>query len=208
MKNIERGNRLKHCRTMLNKTLKELGAAHQVSTGSLSNWESGVSAITEKNIHKIISLLGAEGLICSTEWLLEGTGDAPYLYTSSLSQKDTPEDAFDLTSQFLFIKEIEAFKKAHPKMLITLVRDDSMLPFLKVGDHVGGPVVKKDEYKRLEGNLCIVEVTEGEFLIRQFFLKEKILLLSSNAQTSNNFLLLDKEPLTVAPVTYMRRFWN
>lgn len=208
MKDIEKGNRLKLCRTMLNKTLKELGAAHQVSTGSLSNWESGVSAITEKNVHKIISLLGEEGLICSKDWLLEGTGEPPYLYTSSPPQKETTEDTFDLTAQFLFFKEIETFKKNHPHMLLTLVRDDSMLPFLKTGDHVGGPVVKKADYKRLEGSLCIVEVNEGEFFIRQFFIKEQILLLSSNTQTNNNFMLLDREPLRVAPVTFMRRFWN
>lgn len=208
MKNIERGNRLKDCRTTLNKTLKELGAAHQVSTGSLSNWESGVSAITEKNVHKIISLLGEEGLICSKEWLLEGTGEAPYLYATPSPQKDIPADPFDLTAQFLFVKEIESFKKMHPKMLITLVRDDSMWPFLKAGDHVGGPILKKADYKRLEGSVCIVEINEGEFLIRQFFLKEQILLLSSNPQAQNHFMLLDKDPLTIAPVTFMRRFWD
>ncbi len=87
MKNIERGQRLKHCRTMLKKTLKELGTAHQVSIGSISHWESGSSPISEKNVHKIIGFLAAEGLICSKEWLLEGTGDEPYLYTSSSHEK-------------------------------------------------------------------------------------------------------------------------
>jgi len=205
MKNIERGSRLKQCRTMLGKTLMELGAAHQVSIGSLSNWESGSSPITEKNIHKIISLLAAEGLICSKDWLLEGMGNAPYLY-SPLLREDKKEESFDLTGQFLFFKEIEDFKKAHPQMLITLVRDDSMLPFLRIGDYVGGSIIAKTDYGKEQGNICIVEIKEGEFLIRQLFVRDKILLLSMMPGSENNFLLLEEEPLNVAPLTFMRRF--
>src|SRR5687768_14783156 len=105
MKHIERGNRLKFCRGMLQKTLKDLGATHQVSVGSLSNWESGTSSITEKNVYKIISLLAEEGLICSKEWLLEGTGEAPYLYSSPIPQDENKkEESFDLTPQFIFFK--------------------------------------------------------------------------------------------------------
>lgn len=87
MKNNERGSRLKHCRTMLGKTLMELGVANQVSIGSLSNWESGSSPITEKNIHKIISLLAAEGLICSKEWLLDGMGMGHIYITLRCTEK-------------------------------------------------------------------------------------------------------------------------
>ncbi len=208
MINVERGNRLKHCRTMLKKTLKELGNAHQVSIGSLSSWESGASPITEKNIHKIISMLAAEGLICSKEWLLEGRGETPYLYSSQVKEGEKGDESFDLTDQFLFFKEIESFKKLHPEMLITLVRDDSMAPFLKTGDYVGGPVLSKNEYEREQGNICIVETEEGEFLIRQFFVrdKDKILLLPKNPDLEHNFLLLEEEPLKIAPVTFMRRF--
>ena len=109
MKQIDRGNRLKLCRSMLKKTLKELGSTYQVSIGSLSNWESGSSPISEKNVDKIISFLAAEGLICSKEWLLEGTGDTPYLYTPLQSHKGKKEEPFDLTPQFLFFKEISQF---------------------------------------------------------------------------------------------------
>lgn len=206
VKNIERGNRLKHCRTMLQKTLMELGAAHQISIGSLSNWESGVSSISEKNVHKIISLLAAEGLICSKEWLLEGRGDDPYLYTSPPFLEDKKEEFFDLTGQFLFFKEIEAFKKVHQEMLITLVRDDSMLPFLRVGDYVGGSVLPKADYASQQGNICIVEIEEGEFLVRQFYVKDKVFLLSATSGSEKNISILDKEPINVAPITFMRRF--
>lgn len=207
MINVERGNRLKHCRGMLKKTLKELGNAHQVSIGSLSSWESGSSPISEKNIHKIISMLAAEGLICSKEWLLEGRGEAPYLYSSHVKEGEK-KPSFDLTDQFLFFKEIESFKKAHPNLLITLVRDDSMQPFLKVGDYVGGHILSKNEYEKVQGDICIVETKEGEFLIRQFFIrdKNKILLISKSPDIENNFLLLEEEPLKIAPVTFMRRF--
>jgi len=204
---MERGNRLKHCRTMLKKTLKELGVAHQVSIGSLSNWESGASPITEKNVHKIIGLLAAEGLICSKDWLLEGRGEAPYLYTSSTRDAGQKDESFDLTGQFLFFKEIESFKKEHPDMLITLVRDESMLPFLRIGDYVGGPILAKADYAKEQGNICIIEMKEGEFLIRQLFIRDhKILLLAKSPDAENNFLLLDKEPLRIAPLTFMRRF--
>jgi len=207
MINVERGNRLKQCRAMLKKTLKELGNAHQVSIGSLSSWESGSSLITEKNIHKIISMLATEGLICSKEWLLEGRGEAPYLYSTQV-KKGEKKPSFDLTDQFLFFKEIESFKKLHPEMLITLVKDDSMLPFLKTGDYVGGHVLSKNEYEREQGNICIVETEKGEYLIRQFFIRDqdKILLLPKNPSPEHNFLLLEEEPLKIAPVTFMRRF--
>src|SRR5476649_2339998 len=95
MKNTESGNRLKHCRTLLKKTLQELGTAHQISVGSLSNWESGVSPISEKNVHKIISLLATEGLICTKEWLLKATGDTPYLYTTPKLNEDKKDESFD-----------------------------------------------------------------------------------------------------------------
>jgi SOS-response transcriptional repressor LexA len=207
MINVERGNRLKQCRAMLKKTLKELGNAHQVSIGSLSSWESGSSPINEKNIHKIISMLATEGLICSKEWLLEGRGEAPYLYSTQVKEGEK-KPSFDLTDQFLFFKEIESFKKLHPEMLITLVKDDSMLPFLKTGDYVGGHVLSKNEYEREQGNICIVETEKGEYLIRQLFIRDqdKILLLPKNPSPEHNFLLLEQEPLKIAPVTFMRRF--
>ncbi len=209
MKNVERGQRLKICRTMLKKTLKELGSTHQVSIGSLSNWESGSSPISEKNVHKIIGLLATEGLICPKEWLLEGTGESPYLYVSSPHSQEKKDSSFNLTTQFLFFKEIESFKKVHPDMLITLVREDSMMPFLRVGDYVGGPILPKTAYKKEQGNICIVEVNEGDVLIRQFFMRDnKILLLSQYPTVENNFLLLEADPLKVAPLTFMRRFWE
>ncbi|MBA3813514.1 MAG: helix-turn-helix transcriptional regulator [Alphaproteobacteria bacterium] len=206
MENIERGNRLKACRAMLNKTLKELGTAHHISIGSLSNWESGASPISEKNVHKIISLLAAEGLICSKEWLLEGMGEAPYIYISKSYSPDQKDSSFNLTSQFLFFKEIESFKKSHPDMLIALVRDDSMLPFLRVGDYVGGAELSKADYINEQGNICIIEIREGEFLVRQLFVREKILLVSTTPGIENNFLLLEEEPLRIARLTFMRRF--
>lgn len=203
--NIERGNRLKFCRTMLKKTLKELGAAHHISIGSLSNWELGSSPISEKNVHKIITLLAAEGLVCSKDWLLEGKGDAPYIYASLSHNEAKQDESFNLTTQFFFFKEIESFKKIHPDMLVTLVRDNSMGPFLRVGDYVGGPTLPKAAYEKEQGNICIIEVTEGNFLVRQFFIRGKILLLSTHPSTENNFLLLNEEPLRIAPVTFMRR---
>ena len=203
--NIDRGNRLKLCRTMLKKTLKELGTPHHISIGSLSNWESGSSPISEKNVHKIISILAAEGLICSKEWLLEGVGDTPYIYASSQHLEDKKVESFNLTTQFFFFKEIEAFKKVHSDMLVTIVRDDAMHPFLRVGDYVGGATLSKADYEKEQGNICIIELTEGNFLVRQFYIREKILLLSSNPNGDNNFLLLNEEPLKIAPLTFMRR---
>lgn len=207
MKHIERGLRLKLCRSMLKKTLKELGATSQVSIGSLSNWESGSSTISEKNVDKILNFLAAEGLICSKEWLLEGTGEAPYLYASALSNEEKNRETFDLTDQFLFFKEIETFKRGHPEMVIMLVRDEAMLPFLRIGDYVGGAIIPRSDYAKEQGTVCIVEVKKEEFLIRQFYTQgEKILLLSHHTSAENNFLLLECAPLTVAPVTFMRRF--
>lgn len=206
MEATERSSRLKLCRTMLKKTLKELGTTHQISIGSLSNWESGASPISEKNVHKILSLLAAEGLVCSKEWLLTGTGETPYLYTPQPHIENQKDNSFSVTHQILFFKEIESFKKINPDMLITLVRDDSMLPFLKIGDYVGGPALPKSDYAKAQGSICIIEVKEGEFLVRQLFLKEKILLLSTAPDAKNNFLLLEEEPLKIAPLVFMRRF--
>ena len=202
---IERGKRLKLCRTMLKKTLKELGLKHYVSIGALSNWESGSSPITEKNVHKIMNFLAAEGLIASKEWLLEGIGNPPYMYTSQEEKRDS-NPSFDLTTQFLFFKEIESFKKTHPEMLVALVRDDGMAPFLRVGDYVGGPVLSKADYAREKGRICIVEITKGEVLVRQLFLQgDKLLLLCTNPSGEHNFLLLEEDPLSVASLTFMRR---
>ncbi len=110
--------------------------------------------------------------------------------------EDKKDEFFDLTSQFLFFKEIESFKKGHPEMLITLIRDDSMPPFFKVGDYVGGPILEKSAYGREQGNICIVEIEQGEIVIRQFFVREenKILLLPKNSEAGHNFILLEKEP--------------
>lgn len=202
---IERGKRLKLCRGILKKTLKELRDTHQVSIGALSNWESGTSPITEKNVHKIMSFLAAEGLIASKEWLLEGQGDLPYVYTP---QEDvgSSKPAFDLTSHFLFFKEIDSFKKNHPEMLVTVVRDDGMAPFLRVGDYVGGPILSKSDYANENGRICILEIQTGEFIIRQLFLQgDKIFLLCVNPKGEQDFLFLEEAPLSVAPLTFMRR---
>lgn len=204
---MNRAIRLKQCRAMLKKTLKELGQAHQISIGALSNWESGASPISEKNVHKIISLLAIEGLICTKEWLLEGTGDTPYLLSPSASFEVKKDESFDITNQFLIYKEIESFKNAHPEMLLTLMRDETMLPFLRIGDYVGGPIMSPEAYPKESGNICIVETEKNQFLVRQFFLqKDTILLLTTNQNAETPLLLLDCDPLSVAPVTFMRRF--
>lgn len=204
---MNRANRLKQCRGMLKKTLKELGQAHQISIGALSNWESGASPISEKNVHKIISLLATEGLICTKEWLLEGTGEPPYLLSSSCAFEARNDESFDITSQFLIYKEIESFKKTHPEMLLTLVRDEGMSPFLRIGDYVGGPIISREAYPKESGNICIVETEKNQFLVRQFVLqKGHIFLLSMNQGTEVPLLFLEHEPLCVAPMTFMRRY--
>lgn len=92
-------------------------------------------------------------------------------------------------------------------MLLTLIRDESMSPFLRIGDYVGGPIIFPEAYLKENGNICIVETEKNQFLVRQFFLqKGLIFLLSMNQNAENNLFLLEHEPLSVAPITFMRRF--
>ena len=126
-----------------------------------------------KGAKRIVESLRTKGIYCSEEWLRDGKGLSPRsLGDPSLSQlsdllinSSASLSAFEKNMNLA--TEISTFTTLNQESIVTLVKDDDMLPFYKKGDYVGGiKFVGSDLYKALNKR-CIIEFLDGETTVRQ-----------------------------------------
>lgn len=204
----ERGRRLKTCRVLLNKTLQELAHTHNISYSTLSSWERGAIAISEKNIEKIISILNSEGLHCSKEWILEEKGKPPHKYGETIlfqAKNSNSSSVSDISPQLAIFNEIEFFKRNNKGCLVKIVDDDSMHPHYKAGDYIGGLELPVELYHKLNGELCIVDLKDKHMIRRVLIKPPEVILISSNMTDYPEFRVLNLANVKLYPIVFHRR---
>ncbi len=75
---VARGQRLKLLRELADLTRDQLAALAKVSSASMSYWENAThSGLSHKGAERIVAAVSKQGITCSVEWLLLGSGSGP-----------------------------------------------------------------------------------------------------------------------------------
>lgn len=171
------------------------------SAATLQAWEDGRYPVPRKSMLKYIQTLFDCGLVTSPEWFINGEGLPPRpsnkLSLDVIAEKDA------------ILREINFFETENKNPIITVITDDSMLPFFAAGDYVGGKLVPVDYADRYLGTFCIIQLASGETLVRKLrpgSEEGKYNLICTNLDTAAApSFLLNCEVLQLAQVIWHRK---
>jgi transcriptional regulator with XRE-family HTH domain len=153
------GMRLRLARNMANLSRNQLAAKAEVAPNSVTSWEHGKNpgSMSQRNMKKIIDALQTSGVSISENWLKDGIGQVPQ---TSKANKITSVAKMSGASPFEMLssinKEIELFTVLNNNSVIIQIKNNTMDPFFKIGDWVGGIW---QESNTVENNqLCIIHL--------------------------------------------------
>lgn len=188
----EVGLRFKSVRSLVPLNRKDFCDKHGLNRFTVQSWEIGRNFSRSKNIAVFCDALAKEGIFCTTEWLLNGVGDAPAkLNTRKTMSVPVATRAREVKRQqaseeeVRIQAEIEFFKNNQPESVETVVAqvaDNLMEPYHSQGDFVGGPLVKGDEIRSLVGKICLIALDSETFVVRRL------------RTEGNRFLLVPEDP--------------
>lgn len=212
------GERLRRARVLAGLTTRrEFEKKHHISANTLQGWEQGKNPLSEKGAKRVVEAFNREGLICTPEWLLHGTGMPPRPYEMLRVGVNSPEvdlnsdiDKLNLREEESIYKETQLFKEQYPGAIVIAVSDDSMLPYFKEGDYVGGVQVAANDIEKFINELCILELESNLILPRllQHGSREGHLYTAScmNPTCKTAPLnLIDVKVICAAPIVWHRR---
>lgn len=176
--NLEQiAGRIRSARGFVRMTRKEFCEKHGFNLHTLFSWEAGKYLVRRPSLEKFCKALASEGVFCSAEWLLEGTGEGPTRISAQKNiaePKDGPrpnraQDASEEEKRIhAEIRTFQAgYKKAKQEAVVIQVADSAMSPSYESGDYVGGRLLKGDALKALLGKICIVEIGLQNFVVRR-----------------------------------------
>lgn len=165
----ERGKRLRLARNMAGLTREELEQKYGISASTIQSWEAAkAGGLTEKGANRAISVFRQEGISCTIDWLLDGIGSPPQASGAHFHGMREDQPVYSCIPDDQAIQqELGKFRILHAEVLELVVADDAMLPYYRLGDHVIGKPKRGDDIQSLVGSDCIVEMAEGEVLLRR-----------------------------------------
>ncbi len=198
-----RGLRVRKLRDSLHLSRPQLAKLAKCGESSLQFWEDGKgSGITEKSAKVLIDFFNQSGLICSSEWLLDGIGPEPVL-ASTLSEKANAAPTSSLKD------EIQAFHHWHADAITLLIVDDVMTPFYQPRDYVAGKKKYGKAIELLINQHCIVEIENHQTLcrvVKPSSKKEHFTLIGTNPYASSETVCwVDVKVISAAKVIWIRR---
>ncbi len=122
----EKKKRLKRARTLSGLTREQLSTTSGVNIHTLIGWECGrFGGISRNGAEKISKGLELEGVLCSIEWLLYGTGDDPNVKISYQKIKNEIEydNVLAKLSNTAILNEILFFRKLYRDSTDMIVSD-------------------------------------------------------------------------------------
>lgn len=167
------GERLKRARILSGiSTRREFEKKHSISANTLQGWEQGKNPLSQKGAKRVVEAFKEEGLICSVDWLMHGTGMPPRPYemlSTGISEKgktDTSIATLNLREEEAIYQETQLFKDQNPNSIVISVVDDSLEPYYSIGDYIGGIKVYGEEVNLFLGSPCIIELQEQDIVSR------------------------------------------
>lgn len=153
-----KAKRVKQARCMATLTRGDLEKKYDIPENTLRCWENYLpnrKGITEEGVIRFINALEAEGVKCSANWLLHGTGKEPELI-SKQPFFGSSDDAIWEQEEALH-REIEFFTNNHRNAVVLPVIDNKMEPWASAGDYVGAVLKTEFELTDYIGKFCLVD---------------------------------------------------
>lgn len=214
------GDRLRRARILAGiATRREFEKKYHLSANTLQGWEQGKNPLSKKGAKRIIEALKIEGLICSLEWLMHGTGVPPRPFEVNNNTFVTETDLEVFFSKMNFqeeqaiYQELQTFKSNNPNSIIITISDDAMEPQFHVGDYVGGiRLLKTEDIQAYLGQPCIVELADHTILPRYIHAdngSDTHTLSCTNFQSKCAPLnIFNAKIISAAPILWHRRKLN
>ena len=211
-----RARRLKMIRLLGGFTQKEFSDKFKININTLQAWESEKTTLTSKGAVKVVDALDNTDLICTVEWLLEGAGGSVTTKTLLINSNDETLNApppleNNWNTENNLQQEITTFKQLSADCFVTLIADDSMEPFYKVGDYVGGIFVDKRHYDKYINENCIIVYNKNNY-IRKLYKNHKTgnySISSTNPKTCiADPVLFNIKIDKLAPIIWHRKLIN
>ncbi|HVV68871.1 MAG TPA: helix-turn-helix transcriptional regulator [Gammaproteobacteria bacterium] len=205
-----RGERLEILRKMAGLTRKAFEDKYGISANTIQSWESAkAGGLTERGAQRIIPLLQREGIYCTIDWLLYGSGSHPQLANPHFFEVNETPAKYHLSEDMVIMKELLAFKKLNENSIDFEVNDDGLAPHYKPGDYVAGISRSKEAISALIGMDCIVQIGNNEMLLRRIkgsqFPGYYELMCTNPTTIVAKPMLYEQELLCAAPVIWHRR---
>jgi hypothetical protein len=176
---------------------------------TLEAWERGKNPLTPKGAKRLVDVLREVGIYCSEEWLREGVGISPRPLKELSDDFDVnPPQSFNVLGDNLKIaREISTFIALNEEAIVTIIRDDAMLPFYKEGDYVGGIKASGPSLKNAMNKKCILELPSGKTVVRELHKgidSNHFTLAAINLNTKAPMTEHNVELLSAAPIVWHR----
>jgi transcriptional regulator with XRE-family HTH domain len=199
-----RGYRIKQARNLTNLSRKEFCDNTDINLHTLIGWECGRhSGLTSSGATKIVSRLAKLGVSCNTCWLLSNTGTPPIIqdiYTKSKSVNFSESENIHI--------ELSTFISHYKNVAHVIIPDDHLKPAYLKGDLVAGISVFGDAISGTIGQICIVQLKNGELLVRKVLPgKQKNLfnLIHLTLEVDSFKIINDAQLNFSAPILWCRR---
>ena len=199
-----RAERVSFARQLSGLERKEFHAKHNIPVNTLRSWESPSidrNGITTKGAKRLSECLYNEGIICSVEWLLYGTGNQPKV----ISILDT--DSGYCSDEESIIKEANFFKKLNKNSLVQTITDNYMLPFYAKNDLVGGISVDSNTSLPKPGYNYILTLHDSTIIRKVFFDCDtgETIAISTNPQKPASKVIKPEQISGFAEIIWHRR---
>ncbi len=208
------GDRLRRARLLAGlNTRREFEYKHHISSNTLQGWEQNKNPLSTKGARRIIEALKKEGLLCSVEWLLHGSGLPPRPFEMINAGVNVSflenHSQLNLREEEAIYQESQIFKGQKSNTIILNITDDAMEPYYALGDYIGGVQIDNSEIPQFLGRECIVELENNLILPRilQAGSHPNVYNLScTNPKTTASLLnFYNAKVISAAPIVWHRR---
>lgn len=179
---------------------------------TLEAWERGKNPLTLKGAKRLVDILRDAGIYCSEEWLTEGKGLSPRPFQEMTEEfrLKSNDSLGSLGKNLKIAREISTFITLNEGALVTIIRDDAMLPFFVEGDYVGGIKKSGTALSEAINRKCIIELTNGKMIVRQLYQGKNPSLFNISAINLNTkevpIVEHNVEIRSAAPILWHRSF--
>ncbi len=148
----QRISRLQRLHRLSRLTKKEFAQVLGKSKRMYFYWESGQTALSERNVSSIVNSLKKIGIISSKKWLLFGEGNEPILGDDKLlglpDQPDQKDDIFEQFNLDFSLSSILAFyRKIYPDYISCLIDDYRYAPRIAPTTLLVAVAVPQEKFK-------------------------------------------------------------
>lgn len=165
------GERLKYLRSLTRLDRKVIAKKYDIPEITLRLWENGKAPLSNKGIDRCVRAYLQEGLNVNTDWLRDGTGEAPEIdYTLISFIKSTSSPTTTKTTNI--VDDYQYFNNTYQNCILFNITCEAMEPIYKLGDFIVGRV-SDDDVKNFNNKDCIVNLTTGEIIFRRVFINQQ-----------------------------------